>query len=258
VIRSGAQRLILERSSGISLTDYPGYDAAMASRSSGSTANRDLRGPIEETRQTYDHITAEWARLNSTPQPHLVHALGHLAASIRPGGVVADVGCGPGLETRLLRERGLRVVGLDLSIGQLKTAGLPGVVQADMLHLPLRTGSVDAIWCQAALLHIPHRLVPLVLTEFARTVRPGGELCLYVLEGEGEGFEAASKYGSQRRRWFTLHREPGLVSLLTASGLAVNLVSRSSGLGVHDWLFLHAIRAPGSSPALPPQPAAEC
>jgi len=128
---------------------------------------------------------------------------------------------------RLLRQRPFRVIGLDLSIGQLRTSELPAVVQADMRNLPLRTGSVDAVWCHAALLHLPRAAVPGVLDEFARALRPGGELYLSIAEGDGEGFEVASNYGSQRLRWFTYHREPELTTLLADAGFTVYLTSRN-------------------------------
>ncbi|MGH3300809.1 MAG: GNAT family N-acetyltransferase [Streptosporangiaceae bacterium] len=206
--------------------------------------------PITETRLTYDHIATEFARRNRATSPRIVDLIHGLAASLRPAAVVADVGCGPGRDAALIRAHGLRVTGLDLSMGQLRAGGHPDVAQADMRYLPLRTASLDAIWCQAALLHIPRRAVPEVLAEFARTVRPGGQLYLHVAEGDGEGFEVASRYGSDRSRWFTLHREPDLVALLAAAGFTVDRVSRSRGH--RDWLELRARRQPGMRPPAAP------
>jgi SAM-dependent methyltransferase len=159
---------------------------------------------VGETQQTYDLITAEYASQNAAAWPDLADHINVLAASLPPGGVVADVGCGPGRDIALLRAGGFRVIGIDLSFGQLRTSSLTGVTQADMRQLPLRGGSIDAIWCHAALLHLPRTVVPAVLAEFARATRPGGELFLAVADGDGEGFEVASNYGSDRRRWFTM------------------------------------------------------
>lgn len=197
--------------------------------------------PTSETRETYDRITTEYARRQSAVDARLLGDVDALCAAIPAGGLVVDAGCGPGREIRLLRGRGLRVVGLDLSLGQLRTAGLPGVAQADMRHLPLRTGSADALWCQAALLHVPHRAVPAVLDEFARVVRPGGALYLAVAEGDGEGWEVAANYASERRRWFTYHREPDLTARLAAAGFEVRHVGRNRAH--RDWLALHAERS---------------
>jgi len=206
-------------------------------------------GPVGETQGTYDLITAEYARQNAAVWPDLADHVNVLTGSLPPGGVVADIGCGPGRDSTLLRARGLRVIGIDLSLGQLRTSRLTGVVQADMRQLPLRGGSVDAIWCHAALLHIPRTAVPAVLAEFARAARPGGELFLAVAEGDGEGFEVASNYGSDRRRWFTLHREPDLAALLAKAGFTMHRTLRSQARR-REWLSIHARRGGGPSTCL--------
>jgi SAM-dependent methyltransferase len=196
--------------------------------------------PVAETQQTYDLIAGEFARITASPAAEVSQRLSHLAASLPAGALVADIGCGPGRDTAFLRKRGFRVVGLDLSIGQLRAHKQPGFVQADMRRLPLRAESVDAIWCHAALQHLPRAFVPGVLAEFGRVVRQGGALALSVTEGDGEGFEVASKYGSDRRRWFTFYRAPELSSLLAAAGFTVDQTFRHRTYG--DWLSIDATR----------------
>ena len=205
----------------------------------------DASDPVSETQETYDLITAEYARQNSAAWSNLTEHISVLTARLPPGGVVADIGCGPGRDIAVIRARGFRVIGIDRSLGQLRTNGLPGVAQADMRQLPLRAGAADAIWCQAALLHIRRTAVPAVLAEFARAVRPGGWLYLSVAEGDGEGFQVASKYGSNHRRWFTLHREPHLTAMLAEAGFAVRQVCRNRDQ--RDWLSIHAQRISGAA-----------
>jgi SAM-dependent methyltransferase len=193
--------------------------------------------PLIETRQTYDAISETYARVTGPYEPPLMSDLTQLPA----GALVADVGCGPGRDIVSLRAKGMRVVGFDLSFGQLRTGGLSGVAQADMRLLPVRTGSVDAVWCQAALLHIPREFAPAVLGEFGRVVRAGGQLFLHVAEGDGEGWEVAANYESDRRRWFTYHRADALAATLAASGFVVETTRHvPAGRG---WLSLHARRA---------------
>ena len=60
-------------------------------------------------------------------------------AGLPPGGVVADLGCGPAVDGARLASKGCRVVGVDISAGMLRIAaeGLDGrVVQADLRDLP--------------------------------------------------------------------------------------------------------------------------
>ena len=200
--------------------------------------------PSVETQRTYDLIAAEYARRNLLVYPQLLEDVGTVTDGLAPGSVLVDVGCGPGRDIAVLRERGFRVIGLDLSLGQLRTGGLTGVAQADMRRLPLRTGSVDAVWCQAALLHIPREAVPAVLAEFARAVRVGGQLYLAVAEGDGEQWEVAFNYGSDQRRWFTYHREVDLTALLATAGFAVHQVRRTHSY--RDWLAVHGHRVASS------------
>jgi SAM-dependent methyltransferase len=134
----------------------------------------------------------------------------------------------------MLRARGLHVAGIDLSLGQLRASDVPGLVQADMRRLPLQDGSVHGIWCWAALVHLPREAVPQALAEFARIVRSGGSLSMSIAEGDGEGFEVARPYGSDRRRWFTRYREPELTALLTAAGLGIRDIRRHRAY--RDWL----------------------
>jgi len=196
--------------------------------------------PTVETQQTYDAITAEYARVNAPADPEVLKDVATLKANLPHGSLVTDIGCGPGFELRLLRQHGFRAVGLDLSIGQLRTGGQPGVAQGDMRRIPLRTRSVDAVWCHAALLHIPHAAVPAVLDEFGRVIRAGGVLFLTVADGDGEGWEVAANYRSTRRRWFTFHRAQPLTELLAAAGFEV-YEQRHIDTG-RGWLSLHCRR----------------
>lgn len=199
-----------------------------------------MREPRDHTRTTYDTIAETYAAQSAEPYPELFADIAALQARLPTGALIADIGCGPGRDIGLLRDRGFRAIGFDLSFGQLRVGGLPGVAQADMQAIPLRVGAVDAIWCQAALLHIPHRTVPAVLAEFARVTRPGGLLHLVVAEGDGEQWEAATRYGSESQRFYTYHREPELTRSLEAAGFSIVDVSRYEG--GRNWLGMRAER----------------
>jgi SAM-dependent methyltransferase len=204
-------------------------------------------GPIDETQETYAAIAPEYARRTGDLDPQLLDDADVFTRHLPPGSVVADVGCGPGRDMELLRSHGLRVFGFDMSAAQLRAGGLPGLVRADMRALPLRDGSVNAIWCRAALLHIPRAEVVTVLHGFAAAIADGGRLYLAVAEGDGEGWEVAVNYNSDRRRWFTYHREPEMRALLATAGFEVDRVVRTSAY--RDWMSIQASRRPNPSAA---------
>jgi SAM-dependent methyltransferase len=198
--------------------------------------------PIAETQKAYAAIADEYARRTGSVDAQLPNDLDFLTSHLPAEAVIADVGCGPGRDIALLRSRGFHVIGLDMSAAQLQVGGVRGVVQADMRRLPLVAAAVAAVWCRAALLHIPRDEVPGVLAEFTRVVQPGGWLYLAVAEGDGEGWETAVNYNSDHRRWFTYHREPDLTAMLDDASFRVRHVVRSRAY--RSWLSVHAQRQP--------------
>ena len=98
----------------------------------------------------------------------------------RTPGVALDAACGTGRFAEFLARRGHHVIGVDSSPDMLAHArrrvpdGEFHVGELD--RLPLPDDSVDVIVCALALVHVP-RLRP-VLAEFARVLRPGGDLVI--------------------------------------------------------------------------------
>lgn len=199
-----------------------------------------MESPGTVNRATYDVIAPAFAEQTKNISSYVREAAAQFAAELGPGARVVDVGCGPGRDTVLLREVGLEVTGLDLSMGMLRVNGTPGVVQADMRALPLHDGSVAGVWCQAAFLHIPKSEAATVLGEFVRVIRPGGLLYLSVQDGDGEGWEPVD-YAPEHRRWFVGYREDELSALLDRAGLTVTGADHEAGVK-RNWLVLRAIR----------------
>ncbi len=98
----------------------------------------------------------------------------------RKPGVALDAACGTGRFAEFLSTRGHRVIGVDSSPGMLAYAQrrVPDgeFCLGELDRLPLPDGAVDVIVCALALEHVP-RLDP-VLAEFARVLRPGGDLVI--------------------------------------------------------------------------------
>lgn len=98
----------------------------------------------------------------------------------RAPGVALDAACGTGRFAEFLVRRGHQVIGVDSSPHMLAHArrrvpdGEFHVAELDQLPLP--DDSADVIVCALALVHVP-RLQP-VMAEFARVLRPGGDLVI--------------------------------------------------------------------------------
>ncbi|MFE5136901.1 class I SAM-dependent methyltransferase [Streptomyces fagopyri] len=105
---------------------------------------------------------------------------------LREGDRVLDAGCGTGRALPPLRAAvgpSGTVIGVDLTPAMLMAAVRAGrdregrLLLADVAALPLRTGSLDAVFGAGLIAHLPNPAVN--LRELARVVRPGGTLALF-------------------------------------------------------------------------------
>jgi SAM-dependent methyltransferase len=127
---------------------------------------------------TYDAIAENFDATRFHPWPDIKK----FSETLSPGQLVLDLGCGNGRDLRFLEERGLKVIGLDFSSGQLLSVIGKGcdadVIQGDVVSLPFRDGTGDAALLSAVLHHIPDAGErSLALREAHRCLKPGG-LCL--------------------------------------------------------------------------------
>lgn len=90
-----------------------------------------------------------------------------LYSHLLPNGIVVQMGCGSANHPNVPG----RLVGVDLSMTALKR-GSGSRVCADWMFLPFRDASLDAIFSNATLEHVPDP--GLAVKETARTVKPGG------------------------------------------------------------------------------------
>ncbi|ONK15976.1 class I SAM-dependent methyltransferase [Streptomyces sp. MP131-18] len=97
-----------------------------------------------------------------------------------PSGVALDAACGTGRFAAALAARGHRVLGVDSSPDMLRRARLRvpegTFLDGDLDRMPVEDAAVDLVVCGLALEHVPD-LGP-VFAEFARVLRPGGQLVI--------------------------------------------------------------------------------
>ena len=133
----------------------------------------------------YEHFMGRWSRRLAGPFLDL--------AGVRPGDRVLDVGCGTGVITAALAERGCVAVGIDASQPYLDGAhrlrSQPGVTYelGDARHMTYPEASFDACVSTLALDVIPE--VDQVVAEMRRVTRPGGAVACGAFDFWG-GFSA--------------------------------------------------------------------
>jgi SAM-dependent methyltransferase len=194
----------------------------------------------------------------------------------REPGVALDAACGTGRFAEFLVRPGHRVIGVDSSPDMLAHARLrvpDGEFHvAELDRLPLPDDSADVIVCALALVHVPW-LQP-VMAEFARVLRPGGDLVISdvhhelvtrgsVIKALGPGGEPciAATYrhqlGDYLRAALSLGLQVKRCEEPTATGTGAPLPVPSTQIG--DWQYWpwsltgylsSAARAAGSVPSL--------
>lgn len=97
------------------------------------------------------------------------------------GARVADLGCGSGLFTDLLRQRGYRAAGIDISpklleVGRQKYPGLE-LIEGDIEHLPFADGELDGVLLSGVIHHFPDPRR--TIAEVQRVLRPGGRFMAF-------------------------------------------------------------------------------
>jgi SAM-dependent methyltransferase len=142
-----------------------GHDGVMVRRGDTLTAYRQWSDTYDEPRNS----------LFDVDEPLMREILDE-----RPKGTALDAACGTGRYAEYLAARGHRVIGVDTSAEMLTRARVR-VPEAEFLHgdlraLPLPDNAVDLVVSGLALVHVP-ALEP-VLAEFARVLRPGGDLVI--------------------------------------------------------------------------------
>lgn len=139
--------------------------------------------PAKNIQKSYDTVAREYADelyAELKGKPFDRELLDRFADRVRGRGWVCDLGCGPAQIARYLRDRGVDVMGLDLSAGMLAQARRlnPDLafVQSSMLALGLGSEVLYGIAAFYCIIHIPREQVVVALAEMRRVLQQGGYL----------------------------------------------------------------------------------
>lgn len=174
-----------------------------------------------ETIHSYDRIAEVYLEKNRNRSP-IMDDLNRFALYLESGSLVLDVGCGPGFDAELLRERGYRVVGVEFSSQMIKVGRrhFPSIfIRADMEHLPFTPG-IDGLWVNASLLHIERDAVSQTLQGFNRILKTNGILYVSVQRGTGKERRFGA-YGEPVSRLFTYWQAEDLKASMADAGFEI-------------------------------------
>jgi 2-polyprenyl-3-methyl-5-hydroxy-6-metoxy-1,4-benzoquinol methylase len=163
-----------------------------------------------DLKSTYNQIAKDWHK-DHIHDDWWIKATDQFISLLKPGDVVLDVGCGTGVKSKYLTEKGLKVVGIDFSEKMIEIAKREvhqGTFRVmDMHDLSSLHQKFDAIFVQAALLHIPKAQVSKVLSGLIDRLKKKGYLYVGVKKiRQGKKDEEIVKendYGYDYERFFS-------------------------------------------------------
>lgn len=184
---------------------------------------------LQTTRAGYDAIAVpyeEFARDALANKPFDAAMLAAFAHVVRAGGggLVAEVGTGPGRVAAHLHGLGVDVFGVDLSPEMVALARrtYPGLrfVEGQMAELDLADGALAGLVAWYSVIHTPPELVPTVLAEFHRVLAPGGHALLAFQVGD-EPLHLSEAFDREIALDFHRWQPDRMTALLADAGLDV-------------------------------------
>ena len=197
-----------------------------------------------DLRETYNRIAKDWHH-DHNDDDWWKEGADKFIGLLGPGDLVLDVGCGAGIKTKYLIEKGLQVIGIDNSEGML-TIAKENAPHGKFHCMDLRginqlSDQFAGIFAQAVLLHIPKKEVSSVLENLTSKLKSGGYLYLTVKEqrpgGPEEETVTESDYGYEYERFFSYFTVDDLKSFLQNAKLKI-VYEKILPTGKTQWLQL--------------------
>lgn len=117
----------------------------------------------------------------------------------REGLDILDFGCGPGRDILYFKSLGHNPIGLDGTLEFCEMArnltGRP-VLHQSFNDLELSENSLDGVFANASMFHVPSSNLHKVLSDLHGALRPGGILFMSNPRGDEEGWSTPERYGN--------------------------------------------------------------
>lgn len=180
-----------------------------------------------DLKSTYNTIAKDWSKDHMAD--NWWHGLTNKFLSyLRSGDKILDIGCGAGVKTKYLSEKGFEVVGIDLSEEMIEIAKeycpKASYFVKDIKE-PINLGVFDGIFAQAVLLHIPKSEIIKVLQSLNNSLKSGGHMYMAVKElkpGEKEEQNIIENdYGHNYERFFSFFTVDEMKDNLTSLNMKI-------------------------------------
>lgn len=189
-----------------------------------------MENNTKDVQQNYDLIVENYAaqfRDEMDKKPFDRKMLDWLSEKVGDdgGGIICDLGCGPGQIAGYLFQRGANVCGIDLSAEMIKQARLDNpqidFQTGDMLHLErIADNSFGGIAAFYSIVNIPLALLPQVFGEIRRVLKPRGVLLISFHIGR-EIIHLDEMLEKKVSLDFFLYETAEIVKLLTAANFEI-------------------------------------
>lgn len=171
--------------------------------------------------QVYDQIAKAYADEFSEPSEHIDEFLELLPTN----GKILDVGCGNGVDSINVKNKGFDVVGVDMSDKMLDIARskYPGIDfrLGDMRKLDFDEDEFDGIIASCSLIHIPKKDVPKTLEQFATFLKQGGVIYIQLQSGKSEELFIDEPFKPDERLFLNIISSDEIELLLKDAGFQI-------------------------------------
>lgn len=163
-----------------------------------------------DLKQTYNKIAKDWTQDHLTDD-WWVRGIDKFAALFKKDDLILDVGCASGLKSKYLMNKGLKVIGFDLSDEMIKKAKknihTAKFYVLDMREVDKIKENFDGIFAHACILHIPKKETLEVIKKLASKLKSGGYFYVAVKEKKklDEEIVKENDYGYEYERFFSYY-----------------------------------------------------
>ncbi len=193
----------------------------------------------DQTIDVYDSQVASYTELVKPREPDQ-----HLAGFISrmpQNALVLDLGCGPGHDSAMMREHGLRVDPLDASAEMVRHANETYAIGARQALFGdvVERDHYDGIWANFSLLHATAEEFPNLLLALQRALKTAGVFHLGMKTGTGAKRDKLGRY-------YSYYTEESLQQHLQAAGFQIEQTTPGEGVGlagdVEAWIMITSTR----------------